>query len=453
MFAILTIAALTFSGSSTHGQSTVENQTGQTNVTLLGYAWVKKPISVPQKLTSPFKPLKHGEVYSSLGKTADGLVIVCELTTGKKALAIMAFKDTLGRQVVIRERENNKVALFHPILDSLDTAKLKPAELSLEAGHRYDVVGCGDGIFTLVFAAGDFRQPVEIVSTDVEYLSVSDLQKKKATVIAGLRETADQRLRELSNIHDGSSVTEVFLKYSGHLADETAYERTQLAQEYTEAIGKKREAVRINAQSELEAYETSQKAKGLIKSGDQWITPERALWEQQNITGAFGVNLGGKVNLSQYPVAASLEDGTPMYGINPPTPVQGLTRYYFLATPKTGIIYRLLAEGDCINSERCDDDQAMLAAALRKKYGETNGLNAVKHQVVERGNRKITCYCQAKSTSDHKLFWDWRVTLDYIDYDLERQAHKESIDITKQTEETHKGYLETEGKRLKGSGL
>ena len=141
MFAVLIIAALSFTGLPIQGQAPPENQNAQMNDLVIGYALPKTSISATQILTSPFKPLKSGEVYQSLGKTTNGVLIVCELTNGRKALALMSFKDALGYQVVIRERENNKVAIFHPILDNLDTVKIKPAEVMLEAGHRYDVAG------------------------------------------------------------------------------------------------------------------------------------------------------------------------------------------------------------------------------------------------------------------------------------------------------------------------
>jgi hypothetical protein len=50
---------------------------------------------------------------------------------------------------------------------------------------------------------------------------------------------------------------------------------------------------------------------------------------QQQITGAFGVLLGTKVNLSQYSPTAQTTDKIPMYEFTPKNPVEGLTRFGF----------------------------------------------------------------------------------------------------------------------------
>src|SRR5208283_2501417 len=63
----------------------------------------------------------------------------------------------------------------------------------------------------------------------------------------------------------------------------------------------------------------------------------------QQITGAFGVTLGTRVDVSQYTAVGSMDDGTPVYSFTPSEPLAGMTRYYFLATPKTGLIYRIWA--------------------------------------------------------------------------------------------------------------
>ena len=88
MFAIIVTTALTFTGFSTYGQSTSETQTGQTNDLVVGYILAKTATSVPQKPTCSFKQLKNGGVYRSLGKTTDGLLIICPLVNSQDALAI-----------------------------------------------------------------------------------------------------------------------------------------------------------------------------------------------------------------------------------------------------------------------------------------------------------------------------------------------------------------------------
>lgn len=175
----------------------------------------------------------------------------------------------------------------------------------------------------------------------------------------------------------------------------------------------------------------------------------------KQITGAFGVNLGTKVDVSQFAVAGSMEDETPFYGFTPGEPLAGIAKYYFLATPKTGIIYRIWAKWDCPNGEVCDDRQAILAEALRKKYNEPKDPDIISDlQEIQRGNREITCDCKGKIiNSDPLLSCCYEVTLDYIDYDLQNQAQQERDDIQKQADKEHEKRLDNESKKINGSGL
>ena len=281
IFVIIIFTALTVAEFTTQSFATSENQDGQTNVLVIGYVWAKNPVSATQNLTSPFKPLKSGKVYQSLGTTTNGLLIICELANGQKALALMPFKDAMGYQVLIKKKEKNTVTLTHPILDNLDTLRLKPADVPLEVGHRYVVVGRRDDMFTLVFSDGEFSQPVETVATNIEFLSVADYQKKRMAVLDGLRHTAEQRMGDIANGNDSSLIADVFLKYSGLLTDETVNEREQIAKEYVNAVNKlhddvlkKRVAELILARQKLEEYIASQKAKGLVEYLGKWITQE-----------------------------------------------------------------------------------------------------------------------------------------------------------------------------------
>jgi hypothetical protein len=219
-------------------------------------------------------------------------------------------------------------------------------------------------------------------------------------------------------------------------------------------------------------------AQQQVTTSDRSITDteQQVRTNDQSIAGAFGVKFGTKVDVSQYRAVGSMEDGTPYYAFSPNEPVAGMTRYCFLATPKTGIIYRIWAtqdfEGDGV---RCDDRQAVLSAALRKKYNAPRNPDFTSdHEEIRRASREITCDCKgsfekigfvlrqfglmSKVYDDDIGFGhDFQVTLDYIDYDLQGQAEKERDDIQKQVEKRNEEnldkYLDNESKKVNGAGL
>ncbi|MEI8063624.1 MAG: hypothetical protein WCH84_06135 [Verrucomicrobiota bacterium] len=310
IFIFLIVLELTVAGFSTHAQVIAENRTGQTNDSIIGYAWAKIDISIPQnKLTSPFKPLKNGGEYQSLGTTTNGLLIICPLANGQDALAIMPFKDTMGYQVIIRKRQGNKVQLLHRFLDELDAVNLKPAEvLPIEVGHRYDVIGRRDSMTLLVIVA--CGQPVEINSAYFNFLTLSDYQKKRIAVLDQLRHSADRQIQKITKdslITDSSSVMELFQNYSGELAKETVAERSQLAKEYAgiyeKVIRKKLLETELKTKQEQEAFEIGQKAKGLVKFRDRWMTPQQALLAKLRDAITRGdYDYARKFDSTQYPL-------------------------------------------------------------------------------------------------------------------------------------------------------
>ena len=130
-------------------------------------------------------------------------------------------------------------------------------------------------MLTLVIVAGDFREPVEINSTDVEFISPTDYQKKQTAVLDSLRSEAEKVIGGISLENDNqSSVMKVFLAYSGQLAAETMSERAQLAKEYAErysnVVQQKWKAYRIRQ----EEYRISQLEKGLVEYRGEWVTLE-----------------------------------------------------------------------------------------------------------------------------------------------------------------------------------
>jgi len=174
----------------------------------------------------------------------------------------------------------------------------------------------------------------------------------------------------------------------------------------------KQAAAQVKEQSEQAAPETAQ-------------TNATAARQEQQITGAFGVTLGTTVNLSQYQKTGETTGKTPLYGFSPANPIQGLTTYWFQATPKTGIIYRVWAQGDCENNDVCKKRQAVILDLLNKKYGQEDkeGLfdDLYDMKRMTRGNRSIVLKCTG--------ILDVSLNLYYTDEDLEKQAEKERIEL------------------------
>jgi hypothetical protein len=128
---------------------------------------------------------------------------------------------------------------------------------------------------------------------------------------------------------------------------------------------------------------------------------------QQQITGAFGLVLGTTVDLSQYQKTGETTDKTPCYGFTPQNPLEGLTTYWFQASPKSGIIFRIWAQGDC------------------KKYGqgEKEGQfdDFYDAKRMTRGNRSMVLKCTGTD--------DVTLNLYYTDDDLKKQADKERLEL------------------------
>lgn len=146
---------------------------------------------------------------------------------------------------------------------------------------------------------------------------------------------------------------------------------------------------------------------------------------QQPITGAFGLVLGTAVDLSQYQKAGETTDKTPRYGFTPKDPLQGLTTYWFEATPKSGVIYRIWAQGDCKNDDACKKQQTAILDLLKKKYGQEEKEGQYDDfydaKRMTRGNRSMVLKCTGTE--------DVTLNLSYTDDDLKKQADKERLDL------------------------
>jgi hypothetical protein len=164
-------------------------------------------------------------------------------------------------------------------------------------------------------------------------------------------------------------------------------------------------------------------AGSILPATAQTNTP--ATPTQSQITGAFGLVLGAAVDLSQYHKMGETTDKTPRYSFTPKDPLQGLTTYWFEATPKSSVIYRIWAQGDCKNDDACKKQQTAILDLLKKKYGQEEKEGQYDDfydaKRMTRGNRSMVLKCTGTE--------DVTVNLSYTDDDLRKQADKERLDI------------------------
>jgi hypothetical protein len=164
-------------------------------------------------------------------------------------------------------------------------------------------------------------------------------------------------------------------------------------------------------------------AGSVLQATAQTNTP--AAPTQQQITGAFGLVLGATVDLSQYQRTGETTDKMPRYGFTPQNPIEGLTTYWFQATPKSGIIYRIWAQGDCKNDDACKKQPTAILDLLKKKYGQEEKEGQFDDfydaKRMTHSNRSMVLKCTAAE--------DVTLNLYYTDDDLKKQADKERLEL------------------------
>ncbi len=151
---------------------------------------------------------------------------------------------------------------------------------------------------------------------------------------------------------------------------------------------------------------------------------------EQEIMGAFGVQLGDYFDPSSAIGTGELTDGTPMYKFDPKKKFRSFNEYYVLITPKTHKIYGIWGIGTVGNSQKCEKEQALIMDLLQKKYGVQENevpfdpLTGAKN--IDQGNRDVTVKC---SGFVDMSFVDMSINIRYYDRELKKLAEKERLEI------------------------
>ncbi len=142
----------------------------------------------------------------------------------------------------------------------------------------------------------------------------------------------------------------------------------------------------------------------------------------QQITGAFGLELGGLFIPSAMATGkGQMTDGTPIYYFKPTTPYNQLSTYYVKITPTTSKIYEIVGEHEFDYSSECDKQLEKLAGLLRSKYGRVDKNDFMSTlYTVEQDARRITASCS---------MFDPQLRLTYEDKNLSGQAISEAVEI------------------------
>lgn len=146
----------------------------------------------------------------------------------------------------------------------------------------------------------------------------------------------------------------------------------------------------------------------------------------EEITGAFGINLGEKFEMSSAIGESKLEDGTPIYQFTPKSPYRTLEKYFVLLTPQTRQVYSIWAIGEFSEKAEAIKEQSVLAELLSKKYGqltEPSGFSASikKAKRLSVGGRSVLLLVDGFSSAN--------LEIRYYDEALKALAEKERISI------------------------
>ena len=146
---------------------------------------------------------------------------------------------------------------------------------------------------------------------------------------------------------------------------------------------------------------------------------------QEEITGAFGINLGNNFDPSSAIGKRELTDGTPMYPFSPKKNFRSFSRYYVLITPKTQKVYSIWGIGSMENDPTCKKEQQLLMAILQKKYGKKEKKDLFSSlydtEMIDQGDKFILTKCSG--------FTDVTIDIRYKDQKLEKLAENERIKL------------------------
>ena len=143
----------------------------------------------------------------------------------------------------------------------------------------------------------------------------------------------------------------------------------------------------------------------------------------EKITGAFGVKLGQVLSSQMIKTSAFLGDNK--YSFDPEKKFRSFSTYLIEITPKTRKIYSISAMGDMDDDPTCEEEQALIMAIIKKKYGGRIVESSLffERQIISQGNRSVATTCSGG------LFDDETLSIKYSDSKLEELAENERIEL------------------------
>lgn len=155
-----------------------------------------------------------------------------------------------------------------------------------------------------------------------------------------------------------------------------------------------------------------------------------ALWatqsltaQQPQITGAFGYKLGEKFDTSKAIKKIKLADGDTTYMVASITPYHACNFYFVQITPKTHLIYAIIAEGWFNNVKEAQIELQLIIEILQRKYSnsEEETLSPLQYMFMI-GSRSVIVLIKEEES-------DTRFIINYTDLHLFAQDRIEQREI------------------------
>ncbi len=108
-------------------------------------------------------------------------------------------------------------------------------------------------------------------------------------------------------------------------------------------------------------------------------------WAAEPVTGAFGIQLGQKFDPSRADRDVG-PNGVMMFRFEPQAPYPKLTHYYVMITPKSRLVYGIVARGEIEDEEDREREAKILRDFLYKKYGIMDRIDQSQWNIM--GNRE-----------------------------------------------------------------
>lgn len=149
-----------------------------------------------------------------------------------------------------------------------------------------------------------------------------------------------------------------------------------------------------------------------------------------NITGAFGVKLGEKLNKLHVINVSSTTDDEPLYEITPVKRVKFWDDYYVLITPITKKVYSIWGIKRGLSKIDCEANLEAVASIIEKKYRVRKQepiFSLDKDYFFEKGNGVIDLKCDSNFDSDFNEVYDFYIQ--YYSKELENKASQERVKL------------------------